>query len=169
MSLFEHNIQAAKKKIRDEAVAGCTCPVCGQFVKLYKRKLNSQMAHFLCRLYMLTQQTGEQWHHVRKFLEAGHKASSDGTYLRYWRFIEPMEKVDAPEPDEEKKTQKSMGYWKITELGKTFAEGRSRAKAHVLVLAGKCEGFSEDMIDIHEALGAKFDYAELMREECTTT
>ncbi len=161
-NLFEHNITAAKKKVRDEAGAGCTCPVCGQYVKLYKRKMNSQMAHFLCRLYTVTRQTDGEWFHVRDFLDAGHKASSDGTYLRYWHFIEPRDKADAPESDDEKKKQRSMGYWKITDLGKTFAEGRSRAKAHVIILAGKCEGFSEEMIDIREALGAKFDYAELM-------
>lgn len=168
MSLFEHNIAAAKKKVRDGASAGCTCPVCGQYVKLYKRKLNSQMAHFLCRLYAVTKETGKQWHHVRSFLEAGHKASSDGTYLRYWRMIEPMPKADAPEPPDEKKTRKSMGYWRITNFGKTFAEGLSRVRAHVLVMAGKCEGFSEEKIDIREALGSKFDYAELMGERCTT-
>lgn len=162
MNLFEHNITAAKKMIREGADKGCTCPVCGQYVKLYKRKLNSQMAQFLCRLYAITEKTGEEWHHVRSFLSAGHKASSDGTYLRFWRFIEPMPLKEAPGDDKEKEGQRSSGIWKITGTGKTFAEGRARAKAHAFVLCGKCEGFSEDMVDIHEALTAKFDYAELM-------
>ena len=65
------------------------CPCCTRLVKLYPRKLNSQMARFLCRLARLTrEQPKKDWFHVREMMPSGaHKASSDGSYLKYWGFV----------------------------------------------------------------------------------
>lgn len=161
--LFEHNLAAAKQKMLDEAAKGSSCPCCGGYVKLYKRKLNSQMVDFLSALYRHTALTGEEWHHVRDFLKAGAKASSDGTYLRHWGFIEPMPKAEAPEPEEEKKKQRTSGYWKITDQGKCFVEGLVSAASHVLILNGRVQGFTEQRVNIWDAAGEKFDYDELMK------
>ena len=162
MDLFEHNLAAAKKRLLEGAEKGVECPCCGQYVKLYRRKLNSQMALFLIRLYRITERAGTEYHHVRDFLDAGHKASSDGTYLRHWGYIEPLPKADAPEADTEKKKQRTSGYWKITAQGKCFVEGLIEAPAAILMQSGKFRGYDEEKVGIKDALGVKFDYEELM-------
>ena len=78
---------------------------------------------------------------------AGHKASSDGTYLVHWELIEPGE---------------NRGEWRVTPKGARFAKGLIRVPRFCYVYDDKREGFSKDSTDIHEANADTFDYDELM-------
>ena len=71
--------------------------------------------------------------------------------MRFWGFIEA-------------KTERA-GWWRISEKGKLFVEGKISVPRHVLIYNQVCIGFDEgDKTDIFSALNDKFSYQELMRE-----
>lgn len=150
----DNTLQEAKQYLRKHWKQGVSCPCCGQLVKLYKFKLNSAAALSLISLYKQSSAWGEDVH-VSKI---SHVSSSGGNFaqLAHWRLIEAVINTD---------TQKrTSGKWRITDKGITFVTHQLRVPAYMLRFDGKCLGFSEQMISIKEALGAKFDYAELMGE-----
>ena len=57
-------IKEAKEHLRNNFEEGIDCPCCGQFVKLYKRKLNSGMAATLIRIVKFN---GSSEVHVKDF------------------------------------------------------------------------------------------------------
>jgi hypothetical protein len=134
------------------------CPLCTQRVKLYRRKLNSQMARFLVQLVRLQLDgPAHRWYHARDILgDASHKASSDGSYLTFWGFIEAKPK----DPGTDGRTS---GYWRATAAGLEFALGRRRAPSHALIFNGEGYGLTmQKTITIRAALGSRFSYDELM-------
>jgi 5-methylcytosine-specific restriction protein A len=133
------------------------CPVCDKKCKIYKRKLNSQMAIFLIKM-VRESGVAREWVDVRDILNssAGGKNSSDGTYLRHWGLIEGM-------PSEEDGSSSNSGVWRPTDRGIAFAERSVTVLKHVYLYNNRRLGFGDEQTDIIEALGAKFDYEELMR------
>lgn len=133
---------------------GYKCSECGQFVKLYRRKMNSIMARALIIAY----QRRPAWvrlgeHMVRRW----GTGSGDYAKLRHWGFIEQMPK------DPEVTVTRTSTYWKITEDGVKFVEG-GLAHSHVLLYNDTCYGFDSGQITIVDALGKHFNYVELMEE-----
>jgi hypothetical protein len=151
----KRHLDDARQEVRIGLKEGVECPCCGQLARLYRRKLNSQMARFLCRLFAATiDNPRAEWFHVRDFLEeTGHKASSDGSYLAHWKLVEPKPlRPGSP----------SSGFWRITQAGMEFARGNITVASHAFIFNGRCDGFASTQISIHKALDNKFDYAELM-------
>ena len=139
---------------------GCTCPACGQNVKLYRRKLNSSMAYGLIILYRL---------HKEKGFDKGIKMNTEVAKLKipssnieysklaYWGLIEEEENTD--------KTKKNSGMWKITTHGKKFVNKEVSIPKYVFIYNGIVKGFSEDKTTISNSLGDKFNYTELMNNK----
>lgn len=145
-----NTIQSAKDYLRSNWAKGVTCPCCEQFVKLYKRKLNSGMALTLIRIYRHSQ----GWVPVKEFLRQnkwhnGH----DWTLLRFWGLLE--EKQHA-------KGENSSGYWRITAKGISFVLNHITVPKRMLMYNQSCYGFEGGETSISEALGNKFNYQELM-------
>ena len=134
----------ARAELRDALVAGesSTCPCCDQFVKLYRRKLNSGMAHSLVSLW---KQARQYYVHVPSTMG---KSDGDIAKLRYWELIESH-----PE---------QSGYWRVTELGEQFVTGQITVPSHVLLYNNRFLGLDGDSVSIEDCLGEKFSYAELM-------
>jgi hypothetical protein len=146
-------ISEAKKYLRDNFNKGCSCPVCGQFVKLYKRKLNSGMAVIL----IFMSKYGKDFVHVKEFLrEKKMKNGHDWTLLRYWGFIQERSPLIGDE------NTKNSGFWRITPEGLAFVSNRVKTKKHILIYNQKFQGFSNEDITIEDALGDDFDYYELI-------
>lgn len=82
--------------------------------------------------------------------------TGDITKLRYWNLIEEDLRV-------REDGSKRAGYWKITELGREFAEGKVAVQSHAKVFNAKCYGLEGEPISIQDALGNKFNYDELMQ------
>lgn len=149
-----YTLEDAKNRVFAQIDKGTTCPCCEQFVKLYKRKLNSGMAITLIRVYKAN---GRAWTNVKDFLrENKYTNSHDWTLLRYWGIMEEEMK----EPDDEMK--KTNGVWRITEKGQKFIFNKIEVVSHIKIYNGKLKGFEGNLIGIREALGNKFNYAELM-------
>lgn len=131
------------------AEEGYSCPTCGRFVKRYRRKLHAEMARFLIKLYRETiKNPGKTWFLTRKLYPESIKAATDGSYLVHWGLVE--------------REDGRSGSYRITRRGKTFAAGDSTVRKKIVMLCGNFEGFDGPRIDIHQALGSKFDYYELM-------
>lgn len=132
---------------------GYTCECCGQFVKVYTRSFNSNMSLALLCLY---QHKEKGFVHLEKLLsDNGYQRCGDASYLRHYGLIEPF-------IGERKDKSKRNGHYKITGRGMLFCENKLTVKKNFLIFNNKIKGFEGDEITIHQALGNKFNYAELM-------
>lgn len=153
-------LEEAKNLLRQEWAEGIECPCCTQFVKLYRRKITSSMAYALILLYRYFRDNpGEEWVHMNDYLNSLDipfpVKSGDNAKLRYWGLLEEK-------PEKREDGSNRAGYWKVTELGSQFVEGDTAVQSHAKVFNSKSYGLVGEPISIHEALGDKFNYKELM-------
>ena len=151
--IHDISVSAAKARIMDKAKhKGGDCPVCGQFVKVYKRTINASMA---AQLIKADKQFGiHHTFHINEILE-GDGGGADFAKLRYWNLILEI-KNDNPK-------KKNSGRWIITVLGRAFIMGYRKMPKYALIYNGRFLEFDGDeTITIQEALGNKFNYQSLM-------
>jgi hypothetical protein len=148
-------LKEAKQFLRANFEKGVDCPCCGQFVKLYKRKLNSGMAITLLRIFNESINEDDKWIPVKEFLrENKYKNSHDWTLLKHWGLLEEKENIENIET-------KNSGFWKITQKGRKFVLNEISVPDKVSIYNNKVLGFSEEQTTIIESLGKKFNYSEL--------
>ena len=149
----------ARQLLRDNWEKGVDCPCCTRLVKLYHYKINSGQARALITLYKLTnqQKPKDGWIHVpqefAKLKLDAHGMSYHRTAL--WGLIEQQPVNDDP-------NKNSSGYWRITEKGKSFVNGRIKVLQSAYVFEGRVMKTGGNPVDIRDALGKKFSYEELM-------
>lgn len=141
---------AVKNWLRSEAREGTVCPACEQRVQVYRRRLNSGMAHSLIRMYLAG---GLDFVHVPTAV--GSRSREEGK-LRYWGLIE--EETTEHRPDGGR-----TGHWRVTKLGELFVLNQAKVYSHARVYNGRCLGLVGDLITIEDALAAKFNYTDLMQ------
>ena len=150
----ETTIKEVKKYLHDNFETGAKCPCCGQFVRLYSRRLYISAMLRLIELYKL----GGGYHHMNEInKKITETAGGDFAKLRFWGLI-----IEKPKDNEEKRTS---GYWAITEKGKQFVRGEISLQERIKLYNQKCYGFEGDFIMIGDVLGTKFNYQELMYGE----
>ena len=141
------------KKHMDE---GAECPCCSQFVKMYKRKLNSGMAHSLLRLVKLYHED-DRYYHVSEIgdrFDPSRPLSGDFAKLEHWGLIEQL-----PNTDDAKRTS---GKWRPTKEGIRFVYNEITVPTYCYLFDGEDFGFSDERCTMIDALNNKFDYSELM-------
>ena len=159
----DSTVKQVKEHFNNTWREGTVCPCCKQTVKLYKRNMNAGMACGLIYIYKihneLNKEKTTEWIKVADELIARklNPANLEYSKLAYWKLIEPKPNTDDP-------TKRDSGYWKITELGRKFVRGEVTVPAHALVYNGNVRKMAEIHIDIHQALGDKFNYNDLMGE-----
>lgn len=139
----------AKAWLRARLDKGAECPLCTQHAKTYRRKINAGMARSLIAMY----QVGRlDWVHLPS--QIGARSREEGK-LAYWGLVEenPLKREDGGRP----------GEWRVTQAGEAFIRGRVLLPKYVQVYNGKVLGFDmTELVSIKDAIGEKFDYAELM-------
>ena len=150
------SIKEGKIYLRQEFAKGTDCPCCGQFVKLYKRKLNSGMSLFLIGLYKLSKNNGVRCFKNQIIMRKMNlnTSSLDYSIIKHFDLIE--EEID------HETEKKNSGYWKITQKGIEFIEQKIEVPSHVHIYNGKVLGFADTTTNIITSLGNKFSYNELM-------
>lgn len=152
--MSEKTLEEAKQVLRDNWEDGVECPCCSQYVKLYKRRMNKQMAK---SLVLLSNETG--WFHLdeakdkRKFPTA---LAVDFAKLRFWGLIEQAEgvRIDG---------STRSGFWRITNHGRMFINLEVSVKSHVKIYNNASYGLTGDYVLIDEVLCSEgFNYQELM-------
>ncbi len=141
----------ARELLRTVADRGHACPTCTQFVKVYKRLLNAPLGFELIAMYRAY---GTEWGDVTKLGFPGGGFAK----LRFWGMIEQM-------PGVRDDGSHRVGWWRVTEKGAEFAKGNTRQPRYARVFNNRCLGLGGDDVWIHEALGKKFDYNQLMYGE----
>lgn len=152
-------LQQAKDWLKAHVRDGAECPCCRQFAKVYRRKLNSLMVR---SLIWLVRASGPQlrWVEVQR-LAPRWLVGSGGTLPKtaYWDLAETRLK-DPTDPGK----GKDSGIWRPTPTGVAFVNGAIRMPSHVLLYDGRVLSLDNSAdVDVHEALGNRFDYNELMR------
>jgi hypothetical protein len=135
----------AREDTRKYVDEGVRCPCCTQFAKVYKRKINSGMARTLIHIYRNVA-VGETFH-LPTVIATQVSPSKHATSVSWWGLLEP---------------KPGDGNWALTDNGRRFVEGYISFPKYAHLYDGKVLRFSGDQVDIKRALGARFDYAELM-------
>lgn len=147
----------AKNKLARELDRGTHCPCCGQYAKRYKRRIHYTMAKLLIHFYRVNQD--QQFMHYTDIIAAtgvDEFRGGDFTKLQLWGLI-----IEKPKAEDEDK--KASGYWKITDKGCAFVEGKVEVPMHAYIYNNRVRGFSDDkFVSIKDCLGKKFSYSELM-------
>lgn len=136
---------------------GHSCPVCNQFVKLYKNPISGGTAYCLIQLYKQAKGDTFKYFHVDE-IPVPNRVGGSWAKLRYWGLIDEMPKRN----DETDSHKKSSGYWRITNTGIQFVERKISLPKYIKLYNKQFYGFDGDATDIQDALGNKFDYNELM-------
>jgi hypothetical protein len=143
----------AIREMQERVEEGTSCPCCGRFVKLYRRKFHAEMAAFLCRLVRCWK-TEPRYYSTRELCPALTKSATDGSYLVQWGLIE--------REMHQNRSGGKAGMYRPTEAGLAFVAGHLLVPSHIHILCSEVLGFSDDHIDIIGALGDHFNYDELM-------
>lgn len=154
----EHRIRLSDAKFEFNAglKKGTSCPCCGRFGKLYKRKITSSMAYLLILLYKYHP---NEFVHVNSFIEAkrvSYALHGDFPKLRFFGLLEKKE-------GEREDGNPNNGFYRITPLGISFVQGMIPVKKYVYIFDNVVMAVSDETIFIDEALGTKFNYNELMQ------
>lgn len=147
-------IGTARAILTDKLLNGAEvqCPTCSQHAKVYRRAITSTMAADLIRMWH-AKGDEDGWMHLPTAL--GHN-TGDTAKLAYWGLIEPM-------PSTRTDGSPRTGWWRLTFDGELFAQGKTLARKYVHVYDGRVQGASGELITIRDALGARFNYDELMQ------
>lgn len=159
-----HTLEDAKTYVLAKRDEGVPCPCCGQYCKVYPRSLNAAMARFLIwlvREYEARKRNDaatDLWISVNDGpLIQNRKGGGDFAKMEHWGLIEQMQNDD--------ETKRTSGFWRPTQSGIDFVYGRVMVPKKAMLYMNECIGFSEEKINIREALGTTFDYQELMGEK----
>ena len=151
----------AKRKVLAELDGGVSCPCCGQFAKIYRRTITSQMAKGLIRFYRAASGAvglpivlADLFDHDRLYAVSAGKGG-DFTKLVYWGLIS-----EVPKPDT--KDTRSSGVWQLTEKGQRFVLCAEKVPKNAVVYDGQLIGLEGRMVSIRECLRSRFSYDELM-------
>jgi len=138
----------ARDWLRERIEDGEECPCCRQFAKVYRRRLYATMAH---ELILCWRAGGTDWFYLPDTIQRG----GDVAKCRYWGLMQEAEGVRDD-------GSSRHGWWRVTDVGQRFVRGQTSVMSHARIYDGRCLGLVGEPITIQEALGQRFDYAELM-------
>lgn len=151
-------LREAQAWLRDNVDDGVTCPLCGQFAKVYRRKINAGIARVLIAMY---RKAGDDWVYLPYIDSTGREPihvsrSGEMCIARYWGLIEQM-------PGEREDGSSRVGWWRLTGRGCAFVRNEIRIPKYARIYASRCLNLdAEQTVTIVDALGTKFNYWELM-------
>lgn len=149
-------IAEAKQFLRDNFEKGARCPCCDQFVRLYKRKLNSSMARALVWMVGESIKSPDRWVDIPATAPKWITRTNQHPTLRWWGLIERMPNTDS--------SKKHSGIWRPTTMGVRFATGKIKVPEYVLHYNNKAISHSSELTTVKEAFGVKFNYDDMMRD-----
>lgn len=129
---------------------GTRCPACVQHAQVYRRILTSNMARLLIRAY---RSHGQEWFHGPTALRDG---TGDLAKLAHWGLVQ--------ESTERRGDGGRGGWWRVTDRGVAFLRTGTTVPSHILLYDGQLLGHDGRQISVRDALGERFDLAELMAE-----
>lgn len=144
------SIRLAKEWMRPLLHEGVICPACTQRAQIYTRAIYAQMARALIRLYRVVGMEFGHWPTIM-----GRK-QADEAKLVHWGLIEP-------DLGEREDGSSRTGWWRVTELGRTWLLGNVAVPKYVDIYDSRPLRVHGEDWTVRDALGKHFDYEELMR------
>lgn len=142
-------LKEARDLLRTLVDDGHACPLCTRFAKVYRRKVTSSMARMLIRMYRAG---GTDWVYLPSLRDGN--GAMDTTMTQYWGLIEE-ERVKREDGGR-------AGWWRLTPLATRFVLGQATVPKYARIYDGRCLGLTGEPVTIHDCLGSKFNYRELM-------
>ena len=152
----EQTVRAARERLFSDDVfsSGSNCPCCGQFVKLYARRLNAGMVAGLIWIVRASID-GAFVHLPSKAPRQVVAIAGEFARLEHWGLVQQEPNADTG------KTH--SGSWRPTRLGIDFAMQRVKVPTHVLLFNQSVYGFKKETFGVIKALErGRFNYRELM-------
>jgi hypothetical protein len=146
-------LEEAREWLRERVDKGAKCPCCTQLAKVYKRSVHASMARALILMY----RAGGALDFVHAPTVTRRDSNTETGKLAYWGLL--------VEADAEREDGGRAGFYKVTQLGVDFVEGRATIPKYAHTYDGRCLGFSGAQVTIYDALGKRFDYRALMAGE----
>lgn len=150
ISNYPQEVQAFWDSVKKREVA--VCPCCRRKAKVYKRALNSGMIRVLLKIARAC--SGRDWVHVHDIFQGGGQKHRDWPLLKHWNLVEPQTLRTGE--------KNSRGYWKLTDKGRDFLQGKIRVPSHVFVYNNTPVGFESKDVTAQEALGEPFNYFQVL-------
>ena len=138
---------------RDNVDEGVRCPCCGQFAKVYRRKLNRTMVK---ALHTLQKAGGYGFFvHAQSFLSSNAFGGDVGK-LRHWGLVEELQ--------ERRDDGGRAGYWKVTQRGLAFLAGIMWVPKYAHLYDGRLLRHSGDNVSIAQ-VAVEFRLDDLMNDK----
>ena len=148
------HLEDVQREVHEGKGEGVTCPCCLQFCKLYRRRFNSIMGYGLIWLCQTWWYGAGEWVHIGSAPRFVLQNGGAFAHLKHWNLIE--------EKTNEHTKKRCSGWWRPTTKGQHFVERKIRVPSHVFIYNNRIEGWSDSTTDIDQALGANFNYEEVM-------
>jgi hypothetical protein len=148
----------ARAHLQEHLEEGTTCPVCDQYARQYCRNLSSAMAGCLIWLVQRWNANGHRW--ISPMRKAPRRFITSYSLAKHWGLIHER-------PNDNPEVGRS-GLWKPTKLGRKFALNQVKVPKYVYLYNNEVLDFSEERINIFEALSTHFNYEELMQGKWPT-
>lgn len=150
------------KWIRRHMENGCTCPLCGQHVKLYRRKITGEMARVLLLLYRhFKKYPHSNPVHVDSFLSAvcGRRRPKGNNHslLVHWGLL-----VKCPPRVARSTGEKRDGYYRITISGRSFIRQQCTVSKYAFIYNNKRIGWSDEDVGLRDVIESRFNLEELL-------
>ena len=131
------------------------CPTCGQFVKIYRWKLNTSTAQVMIAMWRLNE--GREYVYIPRLFNTSALRGGTGnaTKGKYWGLMECMPGVRAD-------GSSRVGWWRLSDDGRDFVTSTLTVEKYAYLYNQTCLGLDGPAWTIRDALGAKFNYDELM-------
>jgi hypothetical protein len=146
------SLKDARQRLVDSLDEGVTCPCCEQFAKVYRFRINASMAVALTRIWRAG---GVGWVDVPA-LQLPHGLHAHLSKLRFWGLLE------RPEGLRRGDGSTRVGIWRVTEHGQRWINREITVPSHARIYDNRCLGLVGEPTSIDDALGATFNYDELM-------
>jgi hypothetical protein len=157
MDADKMNIEKAKLFTRDRMKKGGDCPLCEQNVQMYSYALNGETIFRLIKLFKHSKNfPSGRFFHVQQEIGITLNIGGGWAKLKWWGLIEQEEK------EKDNTISRTSGYWRITQKGEDFINGKIRIPKYVRLYNNNQFGFKGEEVTAQDCLGQKFNFVELM-------
>jgi hypothetical protein len=130
---------------------GGNCPCCQRWGKINGYQITSTQVRGM--IWMFQNFFEDEWVDLGKAPKWVLRSKSMAT-LHHWGLLETKKNAD--------KKVRGSGLWRLTPLGRDFIHRHITLPKYAFVFNNRLEKYSEEQVDVVQALGKKFSYEELM-------
>lgn len=131
-----------------------SCPCCGRYAQIYKRKISHSMVLSMAKCYCIQRQEDNDFIQFKRFTPGAANGFHD---LKYFGLIEA--KMHDKDNEQNKRTS---GYWRVTTRGINFLQGILSIEKYAYIFDDTLLRVSDKCVTVHECLETGFNYKELM-------